>query len=119
MRSAVFEVEQIGPTTIVTPTGNLRELEFDRIEEGAAEVFEALEKGSTKNVVVDLQHANYYGSTALSFFVKLWKRVKTDGGQMVLCGISAQEQEILKATHLDRLWPQCADREAALASIDE
>ena len=118
MSTGVFRVEQVGPTMVVTPTDDLRELEFDRIEDGAAEVFQALEKGHAKNVVIDLHHTSYYGSTALSFFVKLWKRVKTDGGQMVLCGVSDQEQEVLQATHLDKLWPQSPDRARALTRID-
>jgi anti-sigma B factor antagonist len=119
MNSGIFEVEQIGSTMVVTPTEDLTEFEFDRIEASALQVLEKLENGNVQNLVVDLQRTKYYGSTALGFFVKLWKRVKTNGGQMVFCGVSDQEQEVLRATHLDQLWPQQTDREQALAAIEQ
>ncbi len=117
MNRGVFQIEQQEQTLVVTPLSDLRELEFDRIEAGAAEVFQLLEAGEAVNVVIDLHNTNYCGSTALSFFVKLWKRVKTRSGQMVFCGVSDMEREILKVTNLDRLWRQCSDRTEALALV--
>jgi anti-anti-sigma factor len=117
MTQGIFQIDQEGPTLVVTPTSDLRELEFDRIEAGAAEVLQSLEEGRATNVIVDLKNSNFCGSTALGFFVKLWKRVKTSGGQMVFCGVSVTEQAILKVTHLDTLWPQRPDLKEAFALI--
>ena len=119
MSENVFRLEQRGATLIVSPTSDLRELEFDRIESGAGEVLELLVVGSVKNVVIDLKDTDYYGSTALSFFVKLWKRVKTADGKMVFCEMSEHEVEILKITHLDDLWPVYANREEALKAVSD
>jgi anti-anti-sigma factor len=111
----IFEIEQDCDTIIVVPTGNLRELEFLRIEAGAGDVL-ALANG-VKNVVLDFHKTDYYGSTALAFFVKLWKRVSRQNGRMAFCNVSDHEKEILQVTKLDHLWPICSSRNAALEAV--
>jgi anti-anti-sigma factor len=117
MRSGVFQIEQQGDILVVVPTANLRELDFDDLEEGAEPILASIEAGKAKHVVVDFSLTDYYGSTALSFFVKLWKRIKCGGGRMVLCGVSRHEREILEITHLDGLWPTRTTRDEALAEV--
>jgi anti-anti-sigma factor len=113
----VFEVERLGDTAVLTPASDLRELDYTQIEAGARDAFALLESGPVKNVVLDFRRTDYYGSTALSFFVRLWKRVSGRGGQMLFCNLSAAETEILKTARLDRLWPLCGSREEALGLI--
>jgi len=110
-------IEQTGKTIVVTPSTNLSELAFERIETEAAEVFDLLDKQPRRNVVIDFQQTDYYGSTALSFFVKLWKRVRQAGGEMVFCNVSDHEREILEVTKLDALWGIYPTREEALAHV--
>ena len=84
---------------------------------GATPIVDAevlLDGTRAKNVVLDFRRTDYYGSTALSFFVKIWKRVREVGGQMVFCNLSEHEREILAMTSLDALWPICHSRESAL-----
>src|ERR1051325_7521614 len=105
MASGAFEIERDGDTLIVTPLNNLRELEFPQIETGAKEILGLLASASVKNVIVDFYKTEYYGSTALGFFVKLWKRVRERKGRMVFCNVSDHEREILNVMRLDKLWP--------------
>lgn len=114
----VFSEETRGKTLIVTPLENLREFEFDRIEAAAAGVFRELDGGQIKNVVLDFRNTDFYGSTALGFFVKLWKRVRASGGQMAFCNVSAHEREVLTLTHLDRSWPVCNTLAEALIVVE-
>lgn len=115
----VFSTEVREKTLIVTPLENLSELEFDRIESAADGVFQELDAGKVKNVVLDFRNTDFYGSTALGFFVKLWKRVLAGGGKMAFCNVSAHEHEVLTLTHLDRSWPVCSTLPDALAIVDE
>jgi anti-anti-sigma factor len=95
----------------------LRETAYEEIETGARDILHLLENGSIQNVVLDFHQTDYYGSTALGFFVKLWKRVRDRGGRMAFCGVSDLERDILKVTKLDGLWPICSSREEALKAV--
>jgi len=113
----VFEVERDGQTLIVTAQTDLHELDYEEIETEAADVLRLLGSGTIKNVVLDFHRTDYYGSTALGFFVKLLKRVKERNGHMAFCGVSDHEREILQVTNLAGLWPICSSRQEAIKAI--
>ena len=76
-----FQIERQNDTFIITPLRDLGELEYAHIEKAANNALEHLEAANARNVVLDLANAQHCGSTALGFFVKLWKRVRHLGGQ--------------------------------------
>jgi len=115
---SVFDFEHSGGTLFLIPNTDLRELEFDALEAGAAEVLEELASKDINHVVLDFHKTDYYGSTALAFFVKFWKRIKSRGGQMVFCNVSSHEREILELTNLTTLWPVCETREDAIKLLN-
>lgn len=117
--TGLFAFECEGQTLIVTPQTDLRELDYPAIAAGASGILDLLGNGTVKNVVLDFHKTDYYGSTALGFFVKLWKRVRDCNGRMVFCGVSDNEREILKVTRLDGLWPICSSREEAINAVRE
>ena len=117
MANDTFEITHDGDVVIVLPVSDLRELDFGTTEKAASKVFELLKAKQVKHVVIDLSKTDYYGSTALGFFVKVRKRVADQGGQMAMCNISKHELEVLQITKLDRLWPICDSREAAIAAV--
>ena len=112
-----FEVEREGQTLLVTALTDLRELDYPKIEAGASDILNLLGNDTIKNVVLDFHKTDFYGSTALGFFVKLWKRVRDCNGRMAFCGVSDHEREILKVTNLEKLWPICPSREEALKAV--
>jgi anti-anti-sigma factor len=114
----IFDFEHSGDILILIPNMDLRELEFDALEGGAVEVFDELNSDASHNVVLDFHKTDYYGSTALAFFVKFWKRVKSSGGKMVFCNVSAHEREVLELTNLTSLWPIYETREDAINAIE-
>ena len=115
--NSVFDFEHSGDTLILIPNTDLRELEFDALEAGSAEVFKELESVTINNVIIDFYQTDYYGSTALAFFVKFWKRIKSRSGKMVFCNVSAHEREVLVLTNLSSLWPVCDSRDDAIKLI--
>lgn len=113
----IFEIEQQGDTLIVVPAVDLRELDYQRIESGGEDILLLLNGTGTKNVVLDFHKTDYYGSTALGFFMKLWKRIRGRDGRMAFCNLSEHEKEILQFTKLDHLWPIYSSRSEALEMI--
>ena len=67
--------------------------------------------------MLDFHKTDYYGSTALGFFLKLWTRARKRNGRMAFCNVSAHEKEILQATRLDHVWPICSSRREALEAV--
>ena len=115
-RAAIFEIEREGETIIVTPGANLSELED--MELNARGVVDVLSDLSIKNLVMDFQKTDYFGSTALALFVKFWKMVTDRNGCMAFCNLSEHELEILNATKLDKLWPICDSRVEAMKAVE-
>ena len=77
---ALFEVEFLEDTMIVTPNRNLSEFEYDHIEEEARRLLKLWETTDVKNVIVDFYRTDYCGSTALGLLVKLWNHVQSRKG---------------------------------------
>jgi anti-anti-sigma factor len=115
--AGIFEIETAGPTIIVTPRTDLEELEYQEIEAGAAEILTLLQLPPFKKIIFGFHRTDTYGSAALGFFVKVWKRVKSGNGQMAFCNVSAHEMEILRITKLDHVWRICSSREEALRAL--
>jgi len=113
----IFEIEREGDTIIVVPAVDLRELDYQRIEQGASTILDLLDGPAIRHVVLDFHKTDYYGTTALGFFLKIWKRVRTQNGRMAFCNVSDHEQEILQVTHLVQLWPICSSRNEALKAV--
>jgi anti-anti-sigma factor len=113
----LFDVERDGEVLVVTPTADLRESAYQDIEVGAKDILDVLATGEIKGLVLDFHRTDYYGSTALGLFVRLWKRVGGRGGRMAFCNVSEHEKEILIGTRLDTLWPICTTKAEALKVV--
>ena len=117
LNRCTLEIVHEDDIVIVTPVSDLREFDFAETESAASKVFKLLEEKQAKHVIIDLSKTDYYGSTALGFFVKLRKRVADQGGQMALCNISTHELEVLQVTKLDDLWPICDSSDKAIETV--
>jgi len=115
----ILQIERDGDTIIVTPVVDLSELEYQQIEAGAKDILNLLDQMQVRNVVLDFHKTDYYGSTALGFFLKVWKRVRKGNGRMAFCNVSDHEKEILQITQLDHLWPICTSRIEALKAVSK
>jgi anti-anti-sigma factor len=112
-----FDIEQHGDTMILTPTADMGELEFDRFSDGMKTVLDTLEHAAARNLLLDFHKTTYFGSTALGFFVRLWKVICDRKGRMAFCNLTAHQKEILQVTKLDGLWDLCETRESALKRL--
>jgi anti-anti-sigma factor len=112
-----FELEWKGETLVLTPQINWGELAFQAMEPGATEILERLTNTVTKYVVLDCCRTDYFGTSVLSYCLKLWEKVKNQGGQLVFCNVSDHEKEILQFMKLDSLWTICGSREEAMQAV--
>jgi anti-anti-sigma factor len=115
MSTTIFGVEWRGETLVLIPDKELGEFAYVDLE--GQEIISLLKNSSEKNVVMDFYKTKYFGSTALAFFVKLWKIVSGRRGKMAFCNLSEQGKEILEITRLDTLWSICGTREDAMKTV--
>ncbi|HUG93928.1 MAG TPA: STAS domain-containing protein [Planctomycetaceae bacterium] len=75
---------------------------------------ERLKAAPVAGVVVDFEHAAYFGSTMLEALRLLWTHLRTAGSRLVLCCVSDVGHEILEVAHFDSVWPVSPTREEAI-----
>lgn len=117
--SGVFEVERLGDTVVLTPTEDMGELHSEAIAQGLQAVRGELKGTEFQNVVLDFHRTDYFGSTVIGEFVRLWREVDSRDGQMAFCGLSPHEREILKVSRLDDRWLICESRDEAISKLHE
>jgi len=116
--NALFQLDTIGEVLVITPLADLSEMDFTAMEAQGQKILERWDKCACQNVVLDLGRIGYFGSSALGLFVKIWKRVCQRHGKLAICGVSANEQDVLSITKLDNVWPIAASRDDALAMVE-
>jgi anti-anti-sigma factor len=76
----------------------------------AKELASLLDQHLTNRLVLELDDVDLLTSLLLGQLVDLSNRVRTQGGMVRLCGLSADNQYVLRTTRLDRRLPCYADR---------
>ncbi len=112
-----FQLEWHGNTVVIIPAGNVESMRWDLIEQAAEIVMDPLRKQEVPMVVVDLSDVSYFGSVFLALLLRCHKFVKSNGGELVLCGASKMAAELLRVTALDTLWAIYDTREEALEAL--
>jgi anti-anti-sigma factor len=112
-------VEREGSVLILIPHADLGESHWLDVEGESGEVVRMVEDPSIRHVVVDLGHADYVGSEALGWFLRLRKRVAPRGGRVLLCRLSPHAREIIRVTQLDKILDVYPSRAGALLATGE
>ena len=110
----LFEIEWEGETLILIPQADLSEFAFQQLDAEAREILEMLDQATNVSVVIDCRHTDFFGSSALGFFMQMWQRVRQCSGGMAFCNCSDHEKEIFYVTKTDSLWSICPSRSEAL-----
>lgn len=113
--SHIFDVQVSGATVVVIPRECLTEFDFAEIETEGKRVLDWMQRQPTKSVLLDLANSDYFGSSAIGFFMKLWKRARTQHGQMAVCNASAHAIELIRLIQADKLWHVCESRDQGLS----
>ncbi len=112
-----FTSERQGDVLIIVPMQNMGDLDLVGHDDPCRRLLDAVRDSDARHLLIDLGQISYFGSTALTVFVKAWKTISTRGGTMVFCNASEHERSILAITKLDTIWPVVATRAEGLAVI--
>lgn len=115
--SRFFDASSEGNTLVVASLSDAGGLVGEEMAYELTELLEQFEQSNLQNVVIDLTHSPYFGTSMLQVMTALWKRVRARGGKMALCRLSDMGQEILHVTRFDSLWPICPSRDEALQTV--
>jgi anti-anti-sigma factor len=115
--TVLFEIDWQGDTLFLIPRRDLRELEYQEIEEEEEGLFRLVDELPIRNVVVDFAKTDYFGSTALGLLAQLGRKARARGCCMALCNVSAHEQDILDVAGLAAFWPIYSSREKAVKAL--
>jgi anti-sigma B factor antagonist len=122
---------------VVTPMNNNIDIEIKKLEDVAVVVFNAasisdvagIEKVSMqikrfiadnrpKKMVIDFVHVKFFTSQAIGLLLDLWRKLQTNGGEVVISGINPQLHRVFKITNLDKIFRFFPDSESALKAVD-
>ena len=119
MAEELLKLSTLGPIRVVELflPGDLDSSEFDRLNEGLADVFADAESGQGGRWILDLTHVAYLGSAGLGLLVNIRHRVKTMNGRLALCQMTPRLHEIFKTCSLERLFTIARTRDDAAKAL--
>jgi anti-anti-sigma factor len=117
VKPGIIEIERHGDIAIIIPATEVETIQWELVDQAEEIVLGPLKREPASDVIVDLSRVSYFGSVFLSFLLRCHKRVKQDGGEMVLCGVSDRAKELLRLTALDTIWAIYNTREQALEAL--
>ena len=89
-------------------------VEFDRLFDS---MLAELNGKANQSWVLDLSSVTYLGSAMLGLIVNIRQQIKSSGGKLILCGMSARLQEIFHTCSMERLFTITRSRPDALKAL--
>ncbi len=111
-----LEVSQIGDVTVVRFIDR-RILDHANIEQIGKELFELVEDGGCKKLLLNFSDVEFFSSAALGRLVKLEKTLKKKGGSLVLSNIRPTIYDAFNITQLYKVFDIKEDEAEALAAL--
>lgn len=113
----VFQFSWHGNTIVISTSGTVEKMSWDLIEAAAPVVLKPVLEQEVPMVIFDLSEVNYFGSVFLQLLLRCHTKIKTRGGELVLCGVNPNAKELLQLTALDTLWAIYDTRDEALEAL--
>ncbi|MGE5609653.1 MAG: STAS domain-containing protein [Bacillota bacterium] len=97
-----FNVQQIREQTVVefTCAALMDALELEQV---AGQLYRLVDEEDRRHLVMDFQRVEYISSQAIGILINMHKKISALKGTLVLCGLGARLQELLRITKLDRV----------------
>jgi len=85
-----------------------------------SDMVKGLIKEGSRLILLDLERVEFIDSTALGGMVQCLKRLRrTEGGDLVLCGVQDKVMSLFALTRMDRVFTIFPDRASALRVLEE
>ena len=108
-----LEVSEIGDVSVVRFVDR-RILDAANIEGLGDELFELVETDHRKRMLLNFTGVEFLSSAALNKLIILDKKVKSQGGKLVLCDLRQEIKEVFAITRLDQLFTISDSEQKAL-----
>ncbi len=111
-----LETSDVGEVTVVRFVDR-RLVDMDQIQQVGQELNQLVETKGDPKLLLNFADVDFLSSAALGKLITLDKKLKQSGGQLVLCDIRPEIQEVFAITRLDRLFDIVDDEDEALAAF--
>ena len=81
-------------------------------------VRQAIQEGQRK-IALDFTGTQSVDSTALGALVQVFKMLRSEGGDLMLCCVSDAVHRVFSITRLDQVFTLCSSREDAIARLSK
>ncbi len=110
--SSVKEIRRSGGATVVVLTGDIDLHHVPHVH--PVLLGECARKPA--RLIIDLAEVGYMDSSGVGVLVHAFQKVKANGGQLRLIGMSARVRSIFEVTRLDKYFVICGSEQEAMAS---
>jgi anti-sigma B factor antagonist len=110
------EVSEVGEVTVVRFIDR-KILDTASIQELGEELFSLVEKDSRTSMVLDFTPVEFLSSAALNKLILLDRAVKKAGGQLKLCSLRPEIQEVFLITRLNQMFDIRENEAEAVAAF--
>lgn len=102
-----MELDLVADQALIRLSGELDVASAPRLRQGVLDLLARpdVTNGHGPTVVLDLRDVDFVDSTGLGVMVGLLKRLRSDGGELVLRGVRPTTSKVLEMTGLDRVFP--------------
>lgn len=107
-----FRCEEVdGVRVVLTPTMDLDASNSDEFKKSAAPAVQGHSR-----VVMDLSGIGFMDSAGLGAILSIFKKVRGDGGQFRVYGLSEEVKALFELVRMQRLFEVYPDKESAIAA---
>ena len=96
----VFEFVQESDVLVLIPHGPFMNFRDNEVRTAYNEAYRLLSQPEIHHLLVDFSLLDYFGSTFVGILIRLARKVRSDGGQAVLCHVSDNMQQMLRTLML-------------------
>lgn len=108
-----IEQAAVGTARVVAPVGRIDTTTSAAVEETLRKVVDA----GGRALIVDLERVDYISSAGLRVFLVLAKRLRSERGRLVLCGMPEPVRQVFHLAGFIPLFEIERNREAAVARL--
>ena len=107
------KIRQQDQVALVDVSGHLTLFEVAALRDS----IQSLVKAQRKNILLNLSGLQYLDSSGIGELARIYVAVVKNGGTLKVVGLTAKVEEVLKITHLSKVFQEFPDEQSALRSF--
>lgn len=112
-----YKCERHGDALVVQPAGDAVGFALTALQQEIGTILALADEPGIRHLIIDLERANYFGSTVIGDLIRIGQRFKERGGRIALAAASSDMLGVLRIMKLDSLWELFDTVPAALSSM--